>query len=134
MSNELELPATKEAFIQPFRDLLEECMKQYDTCPQQWVLAFPDKDGKPCGLVGRAATQGLNSVLSFVNYTDTDRLEFADAAEATSYLDAVGGIWNGYGDAFPVWLMDVLDDYSDELYHVIDYAENRVNLPSENDR
>lgn len=124
-----EMPVTKEAFVKPFRDLLEECMEQFDVCPQQWVLAFPDSEGKACGLVGTKPGKGIQ----FVGYTDTDRLEFRDANEATSYLDAVGGIFNGHGEAFPVWLMNVLDDYSEELYHVIDYVENRVNLPSEND-
>ena len=129
MSTEFKMPATKEAFIQPCRDLLKQCMEQFDTCPQQWVLAFPDAEGKACGLVGRMPGLGVQ----YVNYTDTDRLEFTDANEAASYLDAVGGIFNGYGEAFPIWLMHVLDDYSDELLRVIEYAENNVSLPSECD-
>ena len=67
MTATFEMPATKEAFIQPFRDLLDQCMGQFNACPQQWVLAFPDSEGRPCGLVGSMQGRGIK----YVNYTDT---------------------------------------------------------------
>jgi len=126
MTATFEMPATKEAFLQPLRDLLDQCMAQFNACPQQWVLAFPDSEGRPCGLVGSMKGRGIK----YVNFTDTDRLEFADANEASSYLDAVGGVFNGHGEAFPIWIMDALDQYSEELEKVIRYAEENVSLPS----
>ena len=117
--------ATKTEFSQPFRDMLATCMEQFNSCPQQWVLAFPDSDGRPCGLVG-----SMQGNIGWVGYTDADqRLEFTDANEAAAYQD-LRVIRNGHGDAFPIWIMDALDQYSEELEKVIRYAEENVSLPS----